>query len=382
MSPPLALTSDDLDRIEEASRVLLGPLAAPDADAWRVEVLATLRPLFEADHAIFSLTNQPRVFLSEWDTDPVTDNFLTFVSIEAGTFGPSEQGPALWLDEHRRRGHGAFTTGEMEAFLRPRGLTLAASPTMARLMHPNGIYDSLTFTAEGAGAEAAVQLNYGRRDAPAAERWRGLARALAPSLRAGLDVLGRLAGQRTALDALAEPVVVLSADGREVHRNAALVRLLDADPERLAVERELWALARALRRLLFPLRADGGAGPPLGMHRAVQTAAAHYALSAARVPAGALGPGETALVTVAATPVARPLAPADIAARTGLSPREAEVAVLVAGGLTNAQIANRLFVAPGTVKRHVENVLDKLDVPTRAAVAARLTGADSRRSPA
>jgi non-specific serine/threonine protein kinase len=55
---------------------------------------------------------------------------------------------------------------------------------------------------------------------------------------------------------------------------------------------------------------------------------------------------------------------------SGLSEREREVAALIAQGLTNKQIAERLFIATGTAERHVANILGKLDMSNRAQVAA------------
>ena len=53
-----------------------------------------------------------------------------------------------------------------------------------------------------------------------------------------------------------------------------------------------------------------------------------------------------------------------------LTPREREVLRLVAEGLTNRQIAERLVVSEHTVHRHVTNMLRKLDLPSRTAAAA------------
>lgn len=52
-----------------------------------------------------------------------------------------------------------------------------------------------------------------------------------------------------------------------------------------------------------------------------------------------------------------------------LSPREQEVLVLVAEGLTNRDIAERLVLSEHTVHRHVTNILRKLGLPSRAAAA-------------
>jgi predicted ATPase/DNA-binding CsgD family transcriptional regulator len=54
----------------------------------------------------------------------------------------------------------------------------------------------------------------------------------------------------------------------------------------------------------------------------------------------------------------------------GLTAREREVVALIARGLTNRQIAERLVIAAGTAGVHVAHVLAKLDVHSRAQVAA------------
>jgi predicted ATPase/DNA-binding CsgD family transcriptional regulator len=53
----------------------------------------------------------------------------------------------------------------------------------------------------------------------------------------------------------------------------------------------------------------------------------------------------------------------------GLSAREAEVLKLVAEGLTNPQVAERLYLSPRTVAQHLRSIYRKLGVPSRAAAA-------------
>ncbi len=53
-----------------------------------------------------------------------------------------------------------------------------------------------------------------------------------------------------------------------------------------------------------------------------------------------------------------------------LSRREREVVPLIAEGLSNAEIAKRLFVTPKTIEHHVTSILGRLDLRTRTEIAA------------
>ena len=56
-------------------------------------------------------------------------------------------------------------------------------------------------------------------------------------------------------------------------------------------------------------------------------------------------------------------------ALAGLTAREVEVLVLLARGLSNKQIAERLVITPKTAGNHVEHIYAKIDASSRAAAA-------------
>ena len=92
------------------------------------------------------------------------------------------------------------------------------------------------------------------------------------------------------------------------------------------------------------------------------------------IDAGAAEPTACVLVSVEGGRTL-PLPPAEtLCAHWGLTPRQAVVARLLAEGRSNAEIAERLGISPHTARHHTESVLLKLDVRSRAEVAARLMG--------
>jgi DNA-binding NarL/FixJ family response regulator len=54
-----------------------------------------------------------------------------------------------------------------------------------------------------------------------------------------------------------------------------------------------------------------------------------------------------------------------------LTPRENEIVILIAEGLSNAQISEKLFIADGTVRNHVSAILEKTDLEHRTQIAVQ-----------
>ena len=60
-------------------------------------------------------------------------------------------------------------------------------------------------------------------------------------------------------------------------------------------------------------------------------------------------------------------------AASGLSPRELEIARLIASGSSNREIAETLFVSIKTIETHVQHIFRKLQVKNRAEIAVWAT---------
>ena len=190
-----------------------------------------------------------------------------------------------------------------------------------------------------------------------------------------LTVVGEAADGQEALDAYAsvQPDVVLmdirmpGMDGVEATRrilarwpDAKIIILTTFDDDEYVFE---GLRAGALGYLLKAVSGEE-------LARAIRTVAAGGAL---------IDPSVTRKVVEAFTRIAGPppssLASSPILAEP-LTERELEVLRLLADGLSNREIAQRLYLAEGTVKNYVSNILGKLDARdrTQAALRARELG--------
>jgi DNA-binding NarL/FixJ family response regulator len=81
----------------------------------------------------------------------------------------------------------------------------------------------------------------------------------------------------------------------------------------------------------------------------------------------------TYLPVVTAVPELQPAGPAPARrAPAGLTSRELQIAELVAQGMTNRRIAERLVITERTVEGHVERIRGKLDVHSRREIAGAI----------
>jgi DNA-binding CsgD family transcriptional regulator len=127
----------------------------------------------------------------------------------------------------------------------------------------------------------------------------------------------------------------------------------------------LWRIEAARGRLAQ------GRGDEIQAAQARASARAIIEALAARVPDVAL---RATLLAAADREV--PLSPASVSAdavgdlESPLTKREREVATLLTEGLTNREIGERLYLSEWTIATHVRNILAKLDLSSRAQIAA------------
>jgi predicted ATPase/DNA-binding NarL/FixJ family response regulator len=117
--------------------------------------------------------------------------------------------------------------------------------------------------------------------------------------------------------------------------------------------------------------------PALGVHhdaalRAAREALPESAATAAFAKGNAMSPAEAIRFALgeASPPAPGSAATHAVTAREHLTRRERDVAVLVARGMSNSQIAATLVISARTVETHVQHIMDKLGVSTRAQIAA------------
>jgi DNA-binding CsgD family transcriptional regulator len=176
------------------------------------------------------------------------------------------------------------------------------------------------------------------------------------------------------VESLDEGIAVHDGHGALLYRNGLLSRMLTAEPDGDALQhaidraRHHAALETGNAILSIAPARLGRAGAPSEV--VVRGSRAEYRVRARAVRAKA--PGGLVIVTVRRHPLAPTLSPAELADRYGLTRAETRVALLLEGAGTSRQIAEQLGISVHTARRHVEAVLKKLGVHSRAAVGARL----------
>jgi DNA-binding CsgD family transcriptional regulator len=381
------LTDRDARLIGAASEALLSPLiSGGDLTTWWGGVEPLIRELFPGTRALLSRgeagglriisdsAERPGVRAMEtmsW-ADPRSNRFVFECPVAEA-----------WLQH--RRAHRVEVSGETagERWLADLGHRLDRSIYLHEGMYGAKMHGFMVLSPIlPDGGDVFLTVGHERRAGARereAERLPVLGMLL-PALRTGLHTLRTLAARQhalaTTLDAVPEALLVVGPDGRELHRNAALRARLGAEPERERVSAEMLALAAELRVLAArdALGLARAALPTAGAargERRVATPLGRYVLRAAYGAEAVWGTAGTVLVSLEAD--AAPAA--DAAVLAALTPREAEVARLLARRATNEEVAAALGVSPHTARHHAQRVLEKLGLRSRRALGALLGAA-------
>ncbi|HEX7118603.1 MAG TPA: helix-turn-helix transcriptional regulator [Longimicrobiales bacterium] len=349
---------EQLRRLRRLLEVLNAPLDFEGSVEWRREVADAARALTGADSAAFALPWDEAQPIATFDIDPqsIQDFVERFAALDTGHLRRMELGLEVF-------GQSQVYPADFEETELYRDFVLKY-----RIHHGVGV---AVDDAEGSVWFAVYR---DRPDPRFEARTLPLLELALPAFKAGLATIRamhrRQAGLAAMLDQLREPLLLCDAAGRPLHANTALVRALEADPERDVLRRALQTAADVLASLI---RAPGKTRSPIAIpgERTVRTRSDEYRVRASLVGEDVVARERGILVALEPTSVAFPRA-ARLRERFGLTRREAEIALLLAQGRKTADIARDLVISRHTVRRHTENVLRKLGVPSRAAVAARI----------
>jgi DNA-binding CsgD family transcriptional regulator len=181
---------------------------------------------------------------------------------------------------------------------------------------------------------------------------------------------------------------VLQPHLARLYRDAAVRRLLtaarvgleqgvDSDGRGVVLRRRdggLEFVSPEARRLLNAYFDDRGGQLPAELEDWIRTEARRpdRSRAGAASPFASERPGRRLIVHAAGADLSTLLLAEEPAPAVALTARERDVLRCVAAGNSNAEIARLLWIAPGTVRKHLEHIYDKLGVRSRTAAVARL----------
>ncbi|HEX6587896.1 MAG TPA: helix-turn-helix transcriptional regulator [Longimicrobiales bacterium] len=352
-----------------AVELLVSPLAHPTVDEWRRAVNRELKELVGADSAGFMLavSDGPFIYSEEHDPTELT-RYPDFMP------PPLADGTPLWDSVLQ------VEVGGIADMYRGRPDIYLGSAYYNEYAGANGAHDTIMMSAAGRTRHitdsASIQLWHARPDGRLfGERELSILRILRPAFHAGVETQRRFGAEHTQLldliDALNHPVRVCDLEGRRLHRSRALVEMVAQDPEGDAIVRAVDEAIRTARMALCPGPSpdSGRMAPSVTFETRTSLARYSVVVSLCRNLPGA---GDGVLLAAVDRCTAVPMREAELRQAFSLTKSEARVAVLIASGLPNADIAERLCISPHTARRHTERVLLKLGVRSRAEVATRI----------
>jgi DNA-binding CsgD family transcriptional regulator len=356
----ITLSSTDLAQIEAALTTLVSPLHYERIGDWRIASRLAVERVIGADRSAGMLpcADEP---LGECHADllPAINDYLNYYhTLDVGL-------------QIRRRELGLEVCHWSTVYDMKQ---LVKSEIYNDFSHPHGMLDctGLVYDLDPSLPPAALLYYHESEESkPFGERGLAMLRLLMPAFKAGVQSCLRLATQRAALgqlfDRMESALVCFDAAGHVVQQNSAMTKLLSAEPERDRLFAQMCATARAMGASLRSATRHVHRDIPASPWSELRTATKHYQLSTSLLPAGLLS-SQSLIVAALDLMDRQQRSNRELQATFALTPREIEIARLLAARHHTAEIADILGVSVHTARRHTEHVLMKLGVHSRREV--------------
>ena len=369
---PLHLTDGQLRKIRELQELLIAPLRFPDTASWTAAVHGAATELFGVERSLLVLPgvdgdvrlDAPN--LADESLEALGDA-LTGVAAGANRYGDSLLDRAM-----RRLAASGIEVWDRRIAERISRIPLEDMPRFyPEVVRPYEFEGMLVMAHSLPEGRAQMHiLPAGSESTAFGNDALDVFRLLLPAFRSGSRAHALASRRRRRLReslALLQEGVAVFRDGARVYRNRSLEGLLSAEERQDDLSDAIEACAENLRKALA-----NRAAPERGLDCSteVRTPTNRYRLAASHLEGGYGGVPVTVLVVVRPAVPPLPDGP-ELRERYSLTPRQAEVATLLARGHSNREIAERLTISPHTARHHAQRVLEKTGAPSRKALALK-----------
>ena len=361
---PLRLLDKELHALSAAMAIMLTPFSFADGEQWRSAMCHALNPLVGASGSTLELVVPD---------EPVIGGCPDLARTLEALLPPPD-----WMLKgfEKRRQLGLSVAGFSDIY---DVAVVKRSHFYNDVVIPNRLLEPLSLLADFPGLPMPAVLGFVFENEAAAqsklERNKQMLDLIAPAFSAGISAYVRMAHVRTGLaslvDSLTVGMTIVGIEGEVLDENQAMKKLLDIDSEHARVRAAIRQFALAAAGTISGRRSPDWA--KLSQPMEIRTACAKYRVTATLAPDGLLNARST-VVVCAERLSSRRLDSQELASQFGLTSREIQTAQLVTRGYSTRQIATTMGISFNTARRHTEHVLLKLNVHSRTAIAARLSG--------
>jgi DNA-binding CsgD family transcriptional regulator len=368
---PFMLSTDDLLALENAIATAVSALDFDSPEAWGLAVLTAAQMMLGADHGYVGVPTSAGVQIRASDpsaANAMRDYLAYYQRLDVG-----------FNIKRRELGLEVYHSDD---FTPPAELKQTEFYT--DWLKPYRLLDAMGMATHLSGHSFPVGVNVYHESERRRFGARGmrLLRLLLPAFKAGARSLVEAHERRNdlarAIDLLGGGVSIYDLSGRVVHQNPTMSSVIEgADAQgrgRLTaavakVVQALQAIAEVARRRDSKTSDSDTRFSPVELEGIVGSV--QYRVRGILLGEGTLDAQPRILVRVET--FGQPLPTREeLTRRFRLTAREAEVALALSRGASNAEVAQQLAISPHTAERHTERVLLKLGVHSRAAVVAKV----------